>query len=295
MKRTNCTLLYVDQTSASITGFSVYTNAMNSLILQDARDYIRLELELRQRRRTSYSLRAFARDLKMSPSFLSDFLSGRVGMSHARVEWIAGRLGWSETAADHFWDLLQTKFAKTVAARKNARLKAASRLKQVSVNVSIDAFKAISDWYHLVLLEIYQIKGEKADAKQIARKLGLCAATVREASERLERLGLVRRTAHGYVPVESETWIGDDLPSEAVRIYHVQVLNRAIEAVDKVRMEERESLSLVFSIDRSEFEKMHKELRSAVMRVVQKYAQQTPADQVQCLALHTFPVWRGDS
>jgi uncharacterized protein (TIGR02147 family) len=268
---------------------------MSSLILKDARDYIRLELEVRQQRRPSYSLRAFARDLRMSPSSLSDFLTGRVGMSHTRAQFMASHFQWTELTQEHFWDLVQTKFGKSIEARKNARLRVASRLKESSISVSVDAFKAISDWYHLVLIEIFQIQGERADLKQIAKQLDLTPAVLREACDRLERLGLLRKTANGFEPVESETWIGDEAPSEAVRSYHGQILQLAARSVEKFKMEERESLSLAFSVDRDDFPKLQKELRSSIMRVLQKYAQKTPANQVQCLSLQMFPVWREES
>ena len=60
------------------------------------------ELKNRQRRNARYSLRAFARDLRVSPSFLSEVLAGKYQLSHAKAEDVAERLRFDEPMKSAF-------------------------------------------------------------------------------------------------------------------------------------------------------------------------------------------------
>jgi len=51
------------------------------------------ELEMRQAQNSGYSLRAFSRDLDLSPSLLSEVMAGKKGLSESRAKKILGRLG----------------------------------------------------------------------------------------------------------------------------------------------------------------------------------------------------------
>jgi uncharacterized protein (TIGR02147 family) len=221
--------------------------AMNTLLFKDHREYVRFELKLRQERRPAYSMRALARDLRMSPSSLCDFLAGRVGLSRERSKVVGDHFAWPEPVREHFWDLMQAKYAKLPEARKKAKFRAATRTREASVSVPLDSFKVISEWYHLVILEIHSILGGHVDPKAVSARLNISAATVRDATDRLVRTGLLKENTEGLLlPAETDTWIGDEAPSACVRSYHAQVLGLAMKAIENVAMDERESLSLMF-------------------------------------------------
>jgi len=59
----------------------------------------------KQQKNKRYSLRAFARDLKISPSFLSEVLNGKYGISKQLANQIADRLGFNEDKRLHFCSL----------------------------------------------------------------------------------------------------------------------------------------------------------------------------------------------
>src|SRR5262245_32015851 len=91
----------------------------------DPRQYLKSELELRQQRRPQYSLRAFARDLNMSPSTLSDFFHGKLGLSRERVRHVGEKLRLSEAQQEHLNDLLESRFARKNEDRKAAKWRVA--------------------------------------------------------------------------------------------------------------------------------------------------------------------------
>ncbi len=263
---------------------------MAELLLKDPREYLKFEHEMRRARRPSYSMRAFARDLEVSPSSLNDFLKGRVGMSNDRIERIAAVLRWSEKRKDHFQDLIAAKYEKDVGAKLSAQTRIRSRLKDGTFGLSVDAFRAISEWHHLVILEICECK-DGMDAAAIAKELSLAPATVQQAVKRLIGLGLLQKSTNGLKPVESASHFGDDAPSDAIVSFHCQVIQLAQKALQEKPASEREALSVMFSLNREDLEKMNAEIKKSVMSIINRYAQHAPKDHIHTIALQSFPIW----
>lgn len=263
---------------------------MAELLFKDPREYIRFELELRKSRRPSYSMRAFARDLSVSPSSLNDFLKGRVGMSLDRIENIAESLKWPEVRKLHFQDLIQSQFDKDEGVRRVALMKARTRLKEGAHGLSLDSFKVISDWYHLVIRELCDVK-DHLDHQKISDLLGLTLPVCRSAVQRLIKLKLLKETALGLKPTDLSSHFGDEAPSGAILEFHAQILDLAQRALKEISFQKRESHSLIFSIREKDRQKMHQELKGAILRIANKYAYVENRNSVEILTLQVFPIW----
>jgi uncharacterized protein (TIGR02147 family) len=263
---------------------------MAELLFKNPQDYLQFEYDLRRARRPSYSMRAFARDLQMSPSGLNDFMKSRVGMSEARVHSISAQLKWSPERVQHFQDLLRSKFDKDRGVRAAALARVKARLKQGSAALTVDEFKTISEWHHLVILELCEIR-DHIEARQIATELDISPDQASQALRRLIKLKLIAAGKRGYKPTEINTHFGDDAPSEAIRFFHSQLLERAQKALQITPIEDRDGQSMVFSVSRKDVAKMSAEIRHAISNIVNRYAQTTETDCIQALTFQVFPVW----
>lgn len=87
----------------------------------DYREMLIKELEERKKRNPSYSLRAFARYLKMSPSNLSTLLNARSGLSLQRALEIGEILGFSEEKMRYFCLLVEASDARCKKAKRMAQ------------------------------------------------------------------------------------------------------------------------------------------------------------------------------
>lgn len=85
------------------------------------RRFLMNELSQRQKRNVSYSMNAFARDLGLSSSRLSEILSGKVGISEDRAVKIADRLQLSESDKAYFVDLVQSEHSRSEVGKRAAR------------------------------------------------------------------------------------------------------------------------------------------------------------------------------
>lgn len=264
---------------------------MAELLFKDPRDYMRFEYELRKARRPSYSMRAFSRDLNVSPSSLNDFLKGRVGMSRIRVDSIGKQLNWSELRKEHFLDLVQAQFDKDTGIRNAALMRVKIRLKDKSYGLSVDHFRVISDWYHLVIRQLCDLR-DHLTANEISQELSIPPATAKVAVKRLLKLGLLNETDKGYKPTDSGSHFGDGPPSDAIVEFHTQILSLAQTALKEKSMKERESHSLIFSVRQEDIAKMNAELRQAIMQVANRYAHEEGRNTIQALSLQVFPIWK---
>lgn len=262
---------------------------MTELIFKDPRDYVTFEFELRRSRRPAYSMRAFARDLKISPSSLNDFMKCRVGMSKARVHSIAESLKWTASRTEHFLDLIASKYETDPGQKQAALLRVRKRIKDGSCGLSLDSFKAISDWYHLVILEITELR-DHVEVSQIATDLNLSASTVKEAIKRLQRLGLLHTTEQGLKPTENLSYFGDDHPSDAINNFQSQILELTQKSLQELPMEKRNNQSVVFSVDGTDVDAMNEELKRAALNIINKYAQAKKRDNVHVFTMHSFSV-----
>ncbi len=93
----------------------------------------------KQQKNKRYSLRAFARDLKISPSFLSEVLNGKYGISKQLAGQIADRLGFNSEEMQHFCSLADLEITDS-RSRKRGEMKSSTsrRLQEMEISAQDD-------------------------------------------------------------------------------------------------------------------------------------------------------------
>ena len=101
------------------------------------RQILEREFAFRRTRNSSYSLRAYARDLGFAPSSLSEILHGRIGMSSQSATRVSAALRLTTEETAEFVDSVQMTHARSEEERKRAWLKTRLRgLKHMSASES---------------------------------------------------------------------------------------------------------------------------------------------------------------
>ena len=144
----------------------------------DYRSYLREQLLMRMKKNPEFSLRAFSRLLGISPSFLSRVLSGQRALTPEQAHPISKALKLSSRESQYL-ELL-TLIERTSDQQAKASLLERRRIAQtqagaatVSTDLSIDAFRVVSEWYHVALLEMTELNQfDDFTETEIARKLG---------------------------------------------------------------------------------------------------------------------------
>lgn len=262
----------------------------------ESTEYLKLELDFRKRKNPLYSIRAFARDLNLSPSHLSEVLSGKAILSAKKVDELGKRLRLTEEQMEHWNDLLCLN-SKEESRRKVAQVKLSKRKKNSQSNLSLEAFTTVSDWYHFPILTFFGVN-EAYSEKELAKVLGIEKDVVQKAIKRLIKVDLLEKTENGHRPKAKSTFTGDSVPSEAICESHRQVLEKIKESLETVPYDNRENQSLFFTVQKNRVPDLQRELKKLIFDTLTRYSCETPAPgtsseeqvSIQTLSWHMFPL-----
>ncbi|QDK44515.1 hypothetical protein DOM22_04755 [Bdellovibrio sp. ZAP7] len=196
-------------------------------------EIIKTELLRRKRDNKSYSLRAFADFLEISPGRLSELLSGKRSLSKKMKIKISERLGLSEMN-----ELLETQPQNlTFSDRTDYHF------------LSNDAFTVLADWYHFAILSLADTADFKADPKWIAKRLGISILEATEALARLRKVGAIKLSGSKMTKTNKSVRAGNGLDSQALRISHRQSIEQAVISLNETPVDLRDISSITMAID----------------------------------------------
>jgi uncharacterized protein (TIGR02147 family) len=150
------------------------------------REYLQEELAKRWADNAQYSLRAFAKALRIDHSTLSQLLRGKRRLSSATICGLAHTMGLSEEVTQRFVVYKERVGDESPSDRHVQQLQA-------------EAVEIISHWYHFAILELTKLDFFRPESRWIARVLDLTVDEVNMAVTRLLHLGLLRM-------VDQQTW-----------------------------------------------------------------------------------------
>lgn len=241
------------------------------------REFLRTDLINRTRQNPKYSLRSYAKLLKIQSSFLSKLINGKRNITPQTIE----RFG---AALD---------FSPHVTAQFLGRETKSAPIEPTLNPLAEDAFAVIADWYHFAILELFTIDGFLPTSTYIARNLGITKIEALDALARLERLKLIRKDRiKGYRLVQGEnTTTQFPGSSVALRKLQKQVLSMALSALDEVPVTLRDQSTMTMAIDSSllpEAKEKIKNFRRELCAFLQK--KQRGRNSVYQLSLSLYPV-----
>jgi uncharacterized protein (TIGR02147 family) len=177
-----------------------------------------------------YSSRAFARDIGVSQSYMSLLLNGKRQLSWKQALRIALRLKLKEQD--------RKRFLRSLAALKSDTYLAEEIPDGDQLSLTLDRFRIIAEWYHLAILDLTTIKPFKPDIGWVAKTLGIKTVEVRDAVERLKRIGLLETTPKRWKKTQAKLVVATQHSDEAIRSFHRQMISKAIEALESSRQED---------------------------------------------------------
>ncbi len=234
-------------------------------------------LELKAKN-SSYSLRAFAKRMQISPSALSEILHGKRKVSRQLATQILTRIGADAKDQERILSLF-----------KNSTL--ASDEEKKYMELSADQFQLISKWHHFALLSLAETKGFIADPLWVAKRLGITFSEAERALERLERLGFIEwfRSRKVLKPLKGQLQTSDDIANQAIRQSHYEDIDLSRRALESVPVEDRDFTALTLAIDKSKLpqaKKLIREFQNELMSFLES-GEQT---EVYKICFHVLPL-----
>ncbi len=203
-----------------------YSHAMKSTTLENSgpAQALRDEYLKRRSKNGKYSTRAFARDLGVSQAWVSLVMAGKRKLTPAASARIAVTPGLSPQTRQ----ALQPKSIQATAGQNPA---------PGFARLEFDRFQAISSWEHIAILDLTTLRNFKSDEKWIATRLKLSPVVVRDAIERLVRIGLLNFIDGKLCKSERLLLVPTSKSHAEVRAYHRGMIERGLEELKETSPE----------------------------------------------------------
>lgn len=210
----------------------------SNLKMKDFRSLLQETLVNRCKTNPAYSLRAFAKQLGLEPSFLSKLISGKRSSTPNVIKKVTTILGLDPVEVEAY-----LASAEKMKGQKDTKL--------AYKDLAIDHFAMIADWYHYAILEITHVEGFKSDADWISQKLGINKIQAQDALERLERLEMLTKDEKGQYrnTSGSNTTISSEFTAAAFKKLQKQILLQALDALENIPFEARDQSSITMAIN----------------------------------------------
>jgi uncharacterized protein (TIGR02147 family) len=237
---------------------------------ETSKEILKSELVHRITSNSAYSMRAMARQIKVSSSLLSDLLSGKKRLSSERAFEIAKLLKFSKKKSEYFSTLVQYESAKS----EDLKVLLAEKLNALHEHpgpraLDLDIFKTISEWYHLPILELTHIKGFKLTSEAAAKSLGISKHEADLAISRLIRLKLLERTSdERIVKTDNRILASSSLPNLALRKFHEQMLQKAVNSLSEQTPEEKFVGSETFVFDQKQLAEANEAIEECFSKIL---------------------------
>lgn len=187
------------------------------------------ELKLIQNRNKSFSLRAFARKLDVSPGVLSSIMNGKRTLTKAIGLKILKKLNISEEE--------KTQFLKSINYSPQYLNKLEEKIKKQKVLFLEDnslSLKILSEWEHHAVLVYMELKEFSPKRENISKKLGIPMKRLMDVLDNLVEAKLIIRKKDDYFPSEFDcVSFRFNENSESTNIIKKESLKLAFEKYDQ--------------------------------------------------------------
>jgi uncharacterized protein (TIGR02147 family) len=259
---------------------------------------LKAKLEERCKANPRYSLRAFSRDLGVGPGRLSSILNHRIGLSEKAAKQIGTKLGLTSEETNYFCQLVVASDSRSKEKRNLAQkyLMAHEESKNSYLTIQLEVFKVISDWYHFAIVDLIKTKGFKNDLEWVSNRLGISKYEVEMAINRLKKLDLISERKGFLIDNGQALATPTDIPSEAIKNFHRQVIQKALNALTLQSIDERDFSALTVAINTEDLPKIKKRIRD-FRKSINSFseANKMKNDEVYCLSVQFFRLTQKES
>jgi uncharacterized protein (TIGR02147 family) len=191
-----------------------------------------------------------------SPRALGMVLKGQRQLSQAMLWSVAKEFNLKQRET-RFLELLSARARLTAksldAGKTDAEIQSLIVREEPELSLDTRSISYIANWYHFVLKQVVESPNFKNSEAWILKRLRgkVSAAQVTSAFQNMFALGLLLKDkSRGWKVREGANIRGsEDIPSEAIRQHHAQMMQRAMEALSEQNVNEREMLAWTLRLD----------------------------------------------
>lgn len=224
-------------------------------------DYLHAILLERNSNNPSYSLRAFARDLKISPARLSEVMRSKGNISPSKAKTFLDHICDDQESKDYFYQLVLSKVARNENQRNEAKkyIKHYALMSQAK-NIIEKDFEKMSEWYFLGIWNFIGFSKRISFEQILTEFPDLSQDSIKQCLSTLVRLELVGFEKNVYVKIINNLSAFYEFSSFAVQKYHKSMMSKAIECLNNDPVNDRYFYSRIERLGPEQYKKFTKDL-----------------------------------
>lgn len=178
------------------------------------------------------SLRGFARLLKITPSQLSQIMSGKCGLSKANAVKISRCLGFTQQETEVFTHLVLIKHARSQKTKQHS-VEEVNKIKGFfTYTDDLKTIQLTESWLSLVVYEYLTMNDESFSIEKISRRLDVDIDLIKKIVDQLIVDGFIAKSDTGYYKKNNIYIISDnDSVNQKIKNFFINVMAREKEAL----------------------------------------------------------------
>lgn len=255
----------------------------------DYREILREELLRRSQQNPRYSQGAFARDIFLTPSRLSEVLNGKQGISVKVAHDIARSLRFDDKQTAFFGDLVESQHGRSRLARESASARL-ERYRHSSTQAlpTEHLERLLSKWYYLATLELTKIQGFMLSVETLAETLRLEGHEANDAIDTLTQLELLREVEGRFVATPVPNGAHGRLNQTSVSKFHAQMIDLSLRR--RYSAEAQKVLNYLMAVDAEKLPELVNHLVESVEYVVGRADDAKNKSSLYGLTVALFPI-----
>jgi uncharacterized protein (TIGR02147 family) len=229
-------------------------------------------------RNPNYSLRSFARTLKIPVSSLSEIMNGKYPISRKRGRQILEAFQIPDPV---FQNLLKQLERKNMLGNFQSE--------RQYIEFDQDQYCLLSEWHYLAIISLTELNDFQDAPEWIAERLSISLAKAEEAIERMVRLGVLEVSSSGIKSTGRQLKTISHIPNAAIKMGHSESLDLARKSLEKTPIDLCNFSSMTMAIDPAkvpEAEELIKKFRHNICQFLEKDEKKS----VYRLAIQLFPL-----
>jgi uncharacterized protein (TIGR02147 family) len=243
---------------------------------------IKEEFSRKQRVNERYSLRAYARDLEVHPSTLSQVLKGKRPLPLKDSTGVVKNLKLGPKD--------KTLFMESLYRRKTS-------IDDIKINPLDERFmldesyyKVLAEWEHFAILELFEIQTFNPHHAEISKRLNITLNRTHVVINNLLSSGLLHLNNDGLLErTHRAVRTTEDIKSQALNKSHKETLQMGINKLDEIAVELRDFSSTTVAIDLEKLTEAKTIIREFRMKMEELLRNGNKTDLYQ-LAIQFFPI-----
>src|SRR3989338_8163158 len=269
---------------------------MNIFSYQNYRNFLKDFYSHEKKKNSHFSHRYFALKASLPAyNYLKLVSDGKRNLTHNYLKKFIKGLNLKGREADYFSAMVMMNQARDVDEKSYwASCMLAVKEKENSREILKDQFDVMRGWQHWVIREMTNLPDFKDDPQWIALTLDhvIKPYEAERSLEILKKLNLIKKTNGKWQPTDQRVKTPDEVDSLLLKKLHEAFLRRAIDAIYKTSVDEREYFGLTIGIPQTKIKDVKEKIKDFLIKMDQELSLEKNPDEIYQFNIQFFPLTR---